>query len=427
MKLRSVGAAENRHYTAGMPTVLLIGTLDTKGLEYAYLKKRLKALGCDVILMDTGVLGAPGMSLQRGDVRRDAVAAAAGAPLEALVRTGDRGAAVMAMARGAAAITLRLFGEGRVQGVLSVGGSGNASIAAEAMRALPIGVPKLLVTTLAAGDTRPFVGTTDITMMYPVVDIAGLNRISERILSNAAAGIAGMAADYAKRRRAAPGKPLIGVTMFGVTTPCVTVARAWLEKRGYELLVFHATGSGGRSMEALIAGGFLSGVLDATTTEWADELVGGVLAAGPTRLDAAAHSGTPQVVSFGALDMVNFGPLDSVPAQFRARKLYQHNAAVTLMRTTPGECAALGRKLAEKLNAAHGPLAVFVPQRGVSSLSVTGAPFFDPVADRALFESFQAAVRADIAVYVYQTDINDALFAKAMAVQLDKLIKSARR
>jgi uncharacterized protein (UPF0261 family) len=405
-----------------MPTVLLLGTLDTKGVEYGYLKRRLKALGCSVIVADTGVLGEPGMTLGKGDVRRDVVAAAAGEQLSALVTSGDRGAAVMTMARGAAAIALRLFGEGNVHGVLSVGGSGNASIAAEAMRALPIGLPKVLMTTLAAGDTRPYVGASDITMMYPVVDIAGLNRISERMLSNAAAAIAGMAADYAKRRAPRSGKPLIGATMFGVTTPCVTIARAWLEKKGYEVLVFHATGSGGRSMESLIAGGFLSGVLDATTTEWADELVGGVLNAGPERLDAAARAGTPQVVSFGALDMVNFGPRDSVPERFQTRMLYAHNATVTLMRTTPAECAALGRVIAGKLNAARGPLAVFVPRGGVSMLSVAGQPFFDPDADRALFDAFRAAINADVAVYDYDCDINDPLFAKAMAVQLDKLI-----
>jgi uncharacterized protein (UPF0261 family) len=410
-----------------MPTVLLLGTLDTKGVEYAFVRRRLKALGCEVVVVDTGVLGHPGMTLSKGDVRRDVVAAAAGADLAALVEAKDRGAAVMTMARGAAAIVLRLFGEGRVHGVLSVGGSGNASIAAEAMRALPIGLPKVLMTTLAAGDTRPYLGASDITMMYPVVDIAGLNRISERMLSNAAAAIVGMAADYAKRRAPRAGKPMIGATMFGVTTPCVTIAREWLEKKGYELLVFHATGSGGRSMESLIAGGFLSGVLDATTTEWADELVGGVLNAGPERLDAAARTGTPQVVSFGALDMVNFGPLDSVPERFRARTLYPHNASVTLMRTTPAECAELGRIIAAKLNAARGPLAVFVPRRGVSMLSVAGQPFHDPDADRALFDAFRATINAGVAVYDYDCDINDPLIAKAMAVQLDKLIRTQQR
>lgn len=417
------GRPRDVHYTVVMATVLLIGTLDTKGVEYAFLKRRLKSLGCGVIVMDVGVLGAPGMTLGKGDVLRDAVAAAAGADLGALVAAGDRGAAIMAMARGAAVLASRLFGEGRIHGVLSVGGSGNASIAAEAMRALPIGLPKVLMTTLAAGDTRPYVGTADITMMYPVVDIAGINRISERMLSNAAAAVAGMTADYAKRRAPRSGKPLIGATMFGVTTPCVTVARDWLEKKGYEVLVFHATGSGGRSMETLVAGGFLSGVLDVTTTEWADELVGGVLSAGPERLDAAARTGTPQVVSFGALDMVNFGPLDSVPERFRARALYQHNATVTLMRTTAAECAELGRVIASKLNAARGPLAVFMPKGGVSALSVAGKPFFDPAADRALFDAFRATIAPGVAVYEYDCDINDPLIAKAMAVQLDRLIK----
>ncbi len=413
-----------------MTTVLLIGTLDTKGPEYAYLRKRLRAAGCSVITLDAGVLGDAGMPLGKGDIRRDAVAAAGGGSLSALARANDRGAAVMTMARGAAAIALRLFGEGRVHGVLSMGGSGNTSIAAHAMRALPVGLPKLIVSTLASGDTRPFIGSSDITMMYSVVDISGINRISARILSNAAAAVAGMAADYARqqaRRRAAPDKPLIGATMFGVTTPCVTLARQLLEKKGYEVLVFHATGSGGRSLEALVRDGFLSGVLDVTTTEWADELVGGVLSAGPERLDAAAQSGVPQVISFGALDMVNFGPLDSVPERFRARKLYQHNATVTLMRTTPDECAQLGRVIAEKLNQAGGPLAVFIPRKGVSMLSVPGATFHDPAADAALFDAFKQHARTGMAIYEFDSDINDPLFAKAMAVQLDRLMRGEKR
>ncbi|MBX6342412.1 MAG: Tm-1-like ATP-binding domain-containing protein, partial [Thermomicrobiaceae bacterium] len=347
-----------------MATVVLIGTLDTKGAEYGYLRERIQADGCDTILVDAGVLGEPAVT---PDVTRDEVARAAGADVRELAARADRGAAVETMARGATAVLTRLFAEGRVQGVLALGGSGGSAIATQAMRALPVGVPKLMVSTLASGDTRPYVGAVDVTMMYPVVDIAGINRISARILANAAAAIAGMAKSYAVSAPAVDDRRLIGATMFGVTTPCVTAARRRLEERGYEVLVFHATGTGGQAMEALARGGYLAGVLDITTTELADELVGGVLSAGPERLEAAGEAGLPQVVSLGALDMVNFGPLDTVPERFRGRRLYQHNPTVTLMRTTPEECAELGRIIARKLNRARGPLAVFIPLRGVSA------------------------------------------------------------
>ncbi len=331
------------------------------------------------------------------------------------------------MARGATAVLTRLFAEGRVQGVLALGGSGGSAIATQAMRALPVGVPKLMVSTLASGDTRPYVGAVDVTMMYPVVDIAGINRISARILANAAAAIAGMARRYAAAAPAVDDRPLIGATMFGVTTPCVTAARRRLEERGYEVLVFHATGTGGQAMEALARGGYLAGVLDITTTELADELVGGVLSAGPERLEAAGEAGLPQVVSLGALDMVNFGPLDTVPERFRGRRLYQHNPTVTLMRTTPEECAELGRIVARKLNRARGPLAVFIPLRGVSAIATEGGPFYDPEADRALVESLRAELRPDVEVHALDMDINDPRFAEAMADRLDELIRADAR
>jgi uncharacterized protein (UPF0261 family) len=407
-----------------MTTVVLIGTLDTKGLEYDFMRRQIKKAGVDAILVDAGVLGRPRVP---PDVTREQVAQAAGADLTALAAAGDRGAAVMAMARGAAAVAQRLHSQHQLDGVMGMGGSGNSSIAAAAMQALPIGVPKLIVSTLASGDTRPYVGTSDVTMMYSVVDIAGINRLSERILSNAAAAVAGMARSYAARKRRASGKPLIGATMFGVTTPCVNEARAWLEKQGYEVLVFHATGTGGRSMEALVRGGFLAGVLDVTTTELADELVGGVLSAGPDRLEAAGALGLPQVVSLGALDMVNFGPIDTVPEKFRGRNLYKHNATVTLMRTTPGENAELGRMIAGKLNAAKGPVTIFVPKRGVSMIDVAGKPFYDPVADAALIGALKADLRKGIAVREFETDINDPKFARAMARELAQAIGGASR
>ncbi|GIV85735.1 MAG: hypothetical protein KatS3mg052_2742 [Candidatus Roseilinea sp.] len=406
-----------------MPTVVLIGTFDTKGAEFDFVRKRIQQHGAEVILVDAGVLGAPQI---KPTIPREEVARAAGAEIRALATSGDRGAAVMTMARGAAEIAQRLYAEQKLDGIMGMGGSGNSSIAAAAMRALPVGVPKLIVSTLASGDTRPYVGANDVTLMYSVVDIAGINRVSERILSNAAAAIAGMAAAYAKRKRASKSKPLIGATMFGVTTPCVNAARAWLEERGYEVLVFHATGTGGQSMEALVKGGFLAGVLDITTTELADELVGGVLSAGPERLEAAGRLGVPQVVSLGALDMVNFGPRDTVPEQFRGRNLYQHNAAVTLMRTTAEECAELGRIIARKLNMARGPTAVFIPLKGVSMIATQGKPFYDPEADAALIRELKANLRADIPVREMDTDINDPQFAQAMARELDRMIAGAK-
>ncbi len=345
-----------------MATVVLLGTLDTKGAEYAFLRERISAAGCGVIVVDAGVTASSPIA----DIGSDAVAAAAGDDRAALAAAGDRGAAMAAMTRGAVEVVHRLHADGRLDGILGLGGSGGSSLVSAAMRALPVGVPKLLVSTMASGDTRPYVGTSDIAMLYSVVDIAGINRISERILGNAAAAIAGMARASATFESGIEAKPLIGATMFGVTTPCVTVAREILEARGYEVLVFHATGSGGRAMEALVRARFITGVLDITTTELADELVGGVLSAGPDRLEAAGALGVPQVVSLGALDMANFGPLDTVPERFRDRNLYVHNETVTLMRTTEAECAELGRIIARKLNAASGPLTVFIPTlRGV--------------------------------------------------------------
>jgi uncharacterized protein (UPF0261 family) len=400
-------------------TVVLVGTLDTKGREYDYLRDRIREHGVDVILVDAGVLGDPSV---RPDVTREEVARAGGADHASLVAAADRGAAIEAMGRGAAEVVKRLHAEGRLDGAASIGGSGNTSIAAEAMRVLPVGVPKLIVSTLASGDTRPYVGASDVTMTYSVVDIAGINRISERILSNAAGAIAGMAKATVKADDG--GRPLIGATMFGVTTQSVTRARERLEELGYEVLVFHATGTGGQSMEALVEGGFLAGVLDITTTELADDLVGGVLSAGPDRLEAAGRSGVPQVVSLGALDMVNFGPMETVPAQFRNRNLYVHNPIVTLMRTTPEECRELGRRIGRKLSAAAGPTALFIPLKGVSMIAVEGQPFHDSVADEALLEGLRETLDPEVETHELDTHINDPKVAKAMANRLHELVQS---
>jgi uncharacterized protein (UPF0261 family) len=398
-----------------MATVVLLGTLDTKGREFDYLRDRLREQGVDVELVDAGVFEPHAQA----DVTQDEVAAAAGADLAALRDAGDRGAAVEAMCRGAAEVVRRLHGDGRLDGLLSVGGSGNSSIGAAAARALPVGVPKLIVSTVASGDTRPYVGATDVSMTYSVVDISGLNRISERILANAAGAIAGMA-----KVEVAPGegRPLVGATMFGVTTPCVTRARERLEELGYEVLVFHATGTGGQSMEALARGGFLAGVLDITTTELADDLVGGVLSAGPDRLEAAGELGLPQVVSLGALDMVNFGPRDTVPPQFEGRNIYVHNPTVTLMRTTAEECAELGRRIARKLSAATGPTALFVPLKGVSMIDVDGQPFRDAEADEALFAALREGLGPNVELHELDLDVNDPAFADAMADRLHEML-----
>jgi uncharacterized protein (UPF0261 family) len=407
---------------AGEPTVVLVGTLDTKGHEYAYLADRVREAGAEVLLVDAGVLGEPQVA---ADVAREEVASAGGADHAALVAEADRGRAVETMGRGAGAVLGRLHAEGRLQGAAAVGGSGNSSIAAAAMADLPVGVPKLIVSTVASGDTRPYVGAKDVTMMYSVVDIAGINRISAQILTNAAGAIAGMA------RAAAPAardeKPLVGATMFGVTTAAVTRARERLEELGYEVLVFHATGTGGQSMEALATAGFLAGVLDLTTTELADDLVGGVLSAGPDRLEAAGAAGVPQVVSLGALDMVNFGPEDTVPERFAERNLYVHNPTITLMRTTPEENAELGRRIAAKLNEAGSPTVLFVPRGGVSAIAVEGQPFHDPGADAALFGALDEHVdRERVEVRDLEADVNDPAFATAMADRLHELIEEAR-
>jgi uncharacterized protein (UPF0261 family) len=397
-----------------MPTVVLAGTLDTKGHEYAFLRDRVREQGVDVLLVDVGIYPPQ----VEPDISRADVAGAAGEDADALAEAGDRGAATAAMGRGAAAVMQRLHEEGRLDAVLGIGGSGGSSVVTTGMRALPVGVPKLMVSTLASGDTRPYVGAVDITMMYSVVDIAGVNSISARILTNAAGAVAGMAQATAPPME---HRPLIGASMFGVTTPGVTRARERLEELGYEVLVFHATGTGGQSMENLVSGGFLAGVLDLTTTELADDLVGGVLSAGPARLEAAGAAGLPQVVSLGALDMVNFGPRATVPAQFEGRTLYEHNPTVTLMRTSPEECRELGRQVGRKLSAATGPTALFVPLKGVSMIAVEGQPFHDPAADEALLAGLAETI-GDVEVHRLDADVNDEHFAVAMADRLAEMI-----
>jgi len=403
-------------------TVVLVGTLDTKGVEYGLLRDLIRARGLEVSLIDAGIMAEPQVA---PDVTREEVAAAAGADVAALAAAGDRGAAVETMARGAAEVAARLHAEGRLHAIGALGGSGGSALATTAMRRLPIGVPKLMVSTVASGDTSPYVGSVDVTMMYSVVDIAGINQVSARIIANAAGALAGMAT--ADAPELAEQRPLLVASMFGVTTPCVTTGRERLEELGYEVLVFHQTGAGGGSLEELVKTGLIAGSFDATTTEFCDAVVGGVLAAVPDRLESAGRLGIPQVVSLGALDMVNFGPLESVPERFRDRNLYVHNPTITLMRTTPDECREIARVIARKLNAATGPTELFVPLRGVSAIATEGQVFHDPEADAALFETLRAELDpAKVVVHELDLDVNDPAFALAMADRLHELIEAAR-
>jgi uncharacterized protein (UPF0261 family) len=413
-----------------MATVALVGTLDTKGPDYAFLAERLRAGGAGVIVVDAGTGTPSGIA---PDIPAEQVAAAAGTTVEALRSAGDRGAAVTAMGRGAAALVSELAAAGRVDGVLAAGGSGGSSIAAQVMAALPVGLPKLLVSTMASGDVSPYVGAKDVCVMYPVVDVAGVNRISRLVLGNAAAAMAGMALARARPPTGEPAgeqaggdseRPLVAASMFGVTTPAVETARSRLTGLGYEVLVFHATGAGGRALEALAEARLLAGVLDLTTTELADDLVGGVLSAGPDRLTAAGAAGLPQVIAPGALDMVNFGPRETVPERFADRLLYVHNPTVTLMRTTVKEMAELGARVGRKAAAATGPTEVFWPDRGVSALDADGQPFSDATADAACRDALAEELRAaGQTMRRMDTHINDPAFARAMADRLHQMIQ----
>lgn len=400
-----------------MPTVVLVGTLDTKGAEYGFVRDRLQQAGIATVIVDCGVLGTPQIS---ADVPREDVARAAGEDLKALAAAGDRGAAVQAMARGAEAILKTLRGVGKLDGAMALGGGGGTSIAARAFQSLPLGVPKLIVSTMASGDTRPYVGESDLALFPSVVDVAGVNRISAQVLSNAAAAMAGMV--NAPPLPETGDRKLIAASMFGVTTPCVTEGRRLLEEAGYEVLTFHMTGTGGRTLEQLVDNGLVSGVLDITTTELADELVGGVLSAGPVRLARSGNPLVPRVVSVGALDMVNFGPKETVPPQFRERNLYVHNATVTLMRTTPAECAELGRILAERVSALEAPVAVLLPLQGISSIAVAGGVFHDPEADAALFGAIRQHLKPHVRLEEMQTHVNDPAFAARAVALLGELM-----
>ncbi|MFV0429807.1 MAG: Tm-1-like ATP-binding domain-containing protein [Arachnia sp.] len=400
-----------------MTTVALLGTLDTKGEEFEWLARRLQEHGVTTIGIDVGSFSSSPLA----QVTSDQVIEAAGEDAAGLRQRRDRGEMMTVMGRGAATIIATMAADKEIHGLLCFGGSGGSSIAAPAMQALPVGLPKLLVSTMASGDVRPYVGESDVTLMYSVVDIAGINQISRQVLGNAAAAIAGMATYYASGSATSTTneKPLIGISMFGLTTPAADEARATLADLGYECLVFHATGTGGRAMEKLIESDMLAGVCDLTTTELADDLVGGVLSAGPARLEMAGSRGLPQVVSLGALDMVNFGPRATIPSRFEGREFIEHNPTVTLMRTTADEMAELGSRIARKLAAALGPTSVFLPLNGVSGIDIDGGPFRDEAADQALFTAVKAGLEGSAVTIVERAQaINDPGFGEAMAQAL---------
>jgi uncharacterized protein (UPF0261 family) len=400
-----------------MATIAILGTMDTKGEEHAFVAQQIMARGHKTLVIDVGALEPPKL---QPDIAREEVAKAAGIDFAALLAKRDRGESVAAMSKGAPVVLTKLVAEKKIDGVISLGGGGGTAIATAAMRSLPVGFPKLMVSTLASGNTAQYVGVKDIVMFPSIVDVAGLNRISRQILTRAAGAICGMV--ETRPEAAGADKPVIVASQFGNTTACVDHARKILEREGYEVLVFHATGTGGRTMESVIESGMVAGVLDITTTEWADELVGGFLGAGPARLEAAARHGVPAIVTPGCLDMVNFHGPDSVPEKFKGRNFYQHNPQVTLMRTTPEECSELGKIIAGKVNLSEGPVAVLLPKKAISVISAPGQKFHDRVADQALFDAIKTHLRKDIEVIEMDCAINDAPFAEACARTLLKLV-----
>lgn len=394
-----------------MGTIAVIGTLDSKGHEHAFVADEVRKCGHQALLIDVGTLGDPQV---KPDRTRDQVLEAAGFKLP---DEEDRGARVGVMARALPLYLKQLADRKEIDGVIALGGGGGTAIATAGMRALPIGFPKLMVSTLASGNTAHYVGSTDIVMFPSIVDVAGLNQISRMIFMRAAGAICGM---VEKKIEEGEDKPLIVASMFGNTTECVDAARAIFEEKGYEVLVFHSTGTGGRTMESLIESGMVAGVFDVTTTEWADELVGGTLSAGPNRLEATGKAGVPAIVSPGCLDMANFGEKETIPEKFDGRNFYIHNPQVTLMRTSPEECAQLGKILAEKVNAYTAPVTVLLPTRAISIISAEGQSFYDPEADAALFTAIKENLDEKVELIEVDAEINAPEFSAACAEALLK-------
>lgn len=407
-----------------MKTIAIAGTFDTKGKEFLYVKTLVEKLGITPYMIHTGVF-APAFEV---DVTNSEIAAAAGYDIEEIVERKDRAMATEALSKGMEILVPRLYAEGKFDGIISFGGSGGTSLATPAMRALPIGVPKVMVSTMASGNVSQYVGTSDIVMIPSIVDVAGLNKISKTIFKNAVLAIAGMVSlEPEQEAEEEVSKPMVAATMFGVTTPCVDRAKAYLEERSMEVLVFHATGTGGKTMEALIQAGFFQGVLDLTTTEWCDEIVGGVLAAGSARCEAAVKAKVPQVVSVGACDMVNFGPMDTVPEQFASRNLYKHNPTVTLMRTTVPENREIGSMLASKWNQAETEMTVLLPAKGVSMIDAKGQPFDGPEERKELFAAIREGIdNTKVEVLEVDNNINDTAFAELAAQKLLDLMEKGK-
>ena len=401
-----------------MQKICLIGAFDTKGGEYGFLRQRILDRGHEVLTVNTGVLGST--DLFPVDVEADEVARAGGGCLEDLRESKDRGAAMKTMCAGAPAVVEALHDGGRLSGIVGMGGTGGTTVVTAAMRALPTGFPKVCVSTAASGDVAPYVGTKDIAMIPSIVDVAGINRVSRVVFSQAAGAICGMVeADVGADGQ---DRPVVTASMFGNTTECVEACMEKLAALGYEVLVFHATGTGGRTMEDLVREGLVDAVLDITTTEWADTICGGVFDAGATRLDAPGARGVPHLIVPGCVDMANFGGMDEVPEKYRKaqRAFYEWNPSVTLMRTNREENRKMGKIFAEKANASTGPVAFLIPLKGVSILDGDGELFCDRDADQAMFDALKANLREDIEVVELDANINDPQFsAKAVEMLLD--------
>jgi uncharacterized protein (UPF0261 family) len=406
---------------ARLKTIAIAGTFDSKGKEFLYVKERIESLGLNTMTIHTGVFE----PTFEADISNEELAKIVGENIKDIRNKNDRGYAMEILSKSMEILVPELYKEGKIDGIISLGGSGGTSLVTPAMRALPIGIPKVMVSTMASGETSQYVGTSDIVMIPSVVDVAGLNKVSMKIFNNAVNAIYGMVSNDSEVSEGQ--RPLIAASMFGVTTPCIDKAKAYIEEQGYEVLVFHATGVGGKSMESLIEAGYFTGVLDLTTTEWCDEIVGGVLNAGPNRLEAAAKNNIPQVVSVGAVDMVNFGPLESVPSEFKDRNLYKHNPTVTLMRTSVDENVAIGKVIAEKLNMASGNTALMLPLKGVSLIDVEGQPFYGKEEDEALFNVLRDTVNKETVDFIeINASINDDEFALAADKKLIDMIENSK-
>lgn len=403
------------------PRIMAMATLDSKGHEIAYLVEALREHGVEVIVADVSLRGEPQIS---PDITREQVAACHAQGREAIFAAASREAGMDAMGEAMANLVSRELAKGRLQGAVGMGGSEGSSLIAPALRRLPLGLPKLLISTLASGDTRPYVGIADMTLQFPVTDLAGLNFVSRQIFRNAAAALAGMAKVAAIVK---PTTPAVGLTMFGVTTLCVDRVREALGNQGYEGVVFHAVGTGGAALEKLAAEGAFEGLIDITTTEVADALAGGIFPATPDRFEGVAKHHLPAVMSVGALDMVNFGARDSVPGPYRLRTLYAHTPLITLMRTSMAENAAAGRFIAERINPGRGPLILLLPEGGVSALDAPGQPFHDPEADEALFAALETHVQQNAHRMVRRVPwhINDPRFAESAVQAFDEVMRMA--